>query len=92
MARVSVSPSAQAIDKDEFFISQETPTGSINGSNKAFTLAYTPLPATSLRVYFNGQRQTLTSDYTLSGDALTLIVAIPTGTDLKVDYHKRPTS
>jgi len=70
------------------FVDNETPTGAINGSNKTFTLAYTPNPATSLKVYRNGIRQELTTHYTLSGKTLTTVTALPSGTNLKVDYTK----
>ena len=70
------------------FIDDETPTGTINGSNQTFTLTYTPSPATSLKVYVNGQRQVLTTDYTLSGSTITMVYALPTGTALRVDYKK----
>jgi len=69
-------------------IDAETPTGSINGSNKTFTLAYTPNPTTSLKVFRNGIRQELTTHYTLSGKTLTTVAALPTGTNLKVEYRK----
>ena len=68
------------------FIDNETPTGLINGSNKTFTLDYSPNPTTSLKVYRNGIRQELTTHYTLSGATLSTVIALPTGTNLKVDY------
>ena len=91
MARTGVSPSAQAIDLDAFFVFQETPVVAINGSNKTFTLAYDPNLDASLEVFINGQRQTLTTDYSLSADTLTLVRAWRTGTELRVNYHRKPT-
>lgn len=69
------------------FVDAETPSGSINGSNKTFTLAHTPAPATSLVVFVNGIRQKLTTHYTLSGLTLTMVRAYPSGTDISVSYR-----
>ena len=80
----------QAMEDGTYFIENETPTGIINGSNKTFTLAYTPNPLSSLEVRANGQVLVLTEDYSLSGDTLTTVVAFPTGTILRVDYRQTP--
>ena len=91
MARIAtIPPSAQAIEAGTYFVEDEIPTGAINGVNKAFTLAGSPNPVTSLGVRVNGQVQVLTTDYTLTGDALTMVVAWPTGTFIRVDYHLKP--
>lgn len=63
----------------------ETPSGTIDGVNVDFTLANTPNTG-SLKVYLNGQRLTLTSDYTTSGTDLTLVYAPTIGSVLRVDY------
>lgn len=68
-------------------IDDETPTGTINGTNKAFTLASTPNPTASLKVYRGGARQRVTEDYTLSGDTITFTVAPVTGEILLCDYR-----
>lgn len=72
------------------FVDSETPTGSINSSNTSFTLANTPVSG-SLKVYLNGLRLKLTTDYSLSGTTLTMVIA-PTGglhpDILLVDYRK----
>ena len=75
MARTSRSNFVQKMEDGTFWVTNEIPTGSINGSNKAFTLAGTPNPATDLEVWVNGQKLELTEDYTLSGDELTMIRA-----------------
>lgn len=67
-------------------VSNEVPSGSINSSNTAFTLANTPLSG-SLKVFLNGQRLTVTNDYTISGTSLTMVVAPTTGDTLLVDYN-----
>lgn len=65
----------------------ETPSGTIDGSNAVFTLAHTPSPAVSLRVYLNGAFQTAVGeDYTLVTDTITFVNAPPTGSILRVFY------
>lgn len=62
-------------------------TGAINGSNTTFTLpsAYTP---GSLRIFIDGVRQKLTTDYTETPNSgtFTFVTAPLTGTILVVDY------
>jgi len=69
------------------FADAETPSGTIDGSNTAFTLANVPNPVTSLAVFINSTRKTLTEDYTLSGATLTLLSAPRSGAILRVDYR-----
>ncbi len=72
---------------DIHIIDDETPSGTKNGVNTAFTINNTPNPTTSLKVYLNGQRLALTTDYTFSGRTITFITA-PLSTDtIKVDYR-----
>ena len=63
-------------------ISNEVPTGAINGTNKTFTLANPP-KIDSVMVYQDGVRLNLTG-YTLSGQTLTLNTAPVT--ELVIDY------
>lgn len=53
------------------FVDDETPSGTINGSNAVFTLAHTPASASDLTLYLNGLLQTMGTDYTLSGTTIT---------------------
>lgn len=69
------------------FVDGEVPTGAMNESNKDFVLANTPSPATSLRVFLNGQRLKLTDDYTLSTATITLNTAPMSGELLICDYR-----
>lgn len=71
------------------FVDAEVPSGSINGTNAAFTLAHTPSPATSLQLYLNGLEQTAGVDFTLSNSAVTFAAdAIPrTGDELEAFYR-----
>lgn len=66
-----------------------TPTGDINGINTTFTVDYTIEPPTS-RVYLNGIRQYLVTDYTVSGNTIAFIVAPETDDVIIVDYINIP--
>ena len=68
-------------------IDDETPTGTINGVNTIFTLANTPNPPASVKVYVNGARMRITEDYTLSGRTITFLIAPPTGSIILNDYR-----
>src|ERR1051326_2630582 len=70
------------------FADAEIPSGSINGSNTAFTLAHTPNPAASLQCKENGLYQRAGgNDYTLSGATITFGTAPTTGSTLICDYR-----
>lgn len=69
------------------FVFNETPSGTVNGSNVTFTLAATPTAGT-VRVHLNGLRQILTTDYSISTDTITFVTAPLTGDVLVADYHK----
>lgn len=73
------------------FVTRETPSGTINGSNATFTLANTPTSG-SEEVFVNGVLQELGSgkDYTISGGTITFESgAVPeTGDVLRVSYRK----
>lgn len=70
----------------QHIIDDETPSGLVNGVNTDFVLANTPNPATSLKVYVNGQRMKKTEDFTLSGKTITFLTAPPTGSIILCDY------
>ncbi len=89
MARTFSSNLIRALEDGTFFI-YETPIGTINGVNANFTLTYSPNPTNSLVVILNGQVMSETEDYTLIADILTLNIAPPTGSLLKVEYHVTP--
>lgn len=71
------------------FVDKEIPSGSINGSNTAFTLANTPVIG-SEHLYLNGvlQESGAGNDYTISGVNITMLVAPLTGEKLRVSYRK----
>lgn len=65
----------------------ETPAGAINGTNGSFLLANVAQPNT-VAVYRNGQRLTLGTDVTVSGNSLQFIGAVPMPGDvITVDYQ-----
>jgi len=71
------------------FVDKEVPSGAINGSNTAYTLANTPTSG-SEHVYLNGllQESGAGNDYTISGTSITMAVAPLTGEKLRVSYRK----
>ena len=71
------------------FVGKEIPSGAINGSNTAYTLANTPV-AGSEHVYLNGMliESGAGNDYTISGANITLLSAPLTGEKLRVTYRK----
>lgn len=52
------------------FADNETPSGSMNGSNGAFTLANNPSPDSSVILFLNGQQLTQGVDFTVSGTTI----------------------
>ncbi len=65
------------LDSTPNFADNETPSGSLNGSNQTFTLAHTPSPAGSLVLVLNGVVLLQGTDYTLSTATITLTNATP---------------
>lgn len=68
-------------------IVNETPSGNVNGTNAAFTLANTPV-AGKVQVFENGMLQHETDDYTISGATITFVAAPPTTSKIRVTYIK----
>lgn len=71
------------------FADDETPAGTINGSNLSFTLQYAPNPATSLMLYKNGVLMQQSGDYSVSGSTATFVSASApqTGDSLTAYYR-----
>ena len=83
----------EAITNGTYFQYNELPSGTQDGSNDTFTLANTPNPAGSLRLYKNGQRlKAGGEDYTLTGASIVYVTAqIPFASDIVVaDYVVSP--
>lgn len=70
-------------------VNNETPGGTINGANTAFTLANTP-QSSSLELFLNGQllEPGAGNDYTISGTAITMLFAPLSGDKLRAYYWK----
>lgn len=66
----------------------EQPAGTINGSNTVFTLANVPSDSVWVNVYLDGLLQTLTTDYTISGQTITFVTAPAVGQLPRVTYLK----
>jgi hypothetical protein len=65
----------------------ETPGGTVNGSNTAFTLSVAPSPSASLKLFVNGQLMAAGGeDYTLSSLNITMVTAPPSGSILRAWY------
>ncbi|MEW6060351.1 MAG: hypothetical protein AB1600_00280 [Bacteroidota bacterium] len=75
---------------DTSYVAEEVPTGAINGSNTAFTLANPPV-AGSVVLYLNGirLRSGAGNDYTISGVNITMLYAPATGDVLLATYLKQ---
>lgn len=69
------------------FVFNETPSGTINGSNTFFTIANTPI-AGKVAVYLNGMLMDESDDYTISGSTITFSVAPTAGDKVRVTYIK----
>jgi hypothetical protein len=69
------------------FSDDETPAGSVDGSNADFSLVRSPSPAASLRLYLNGVLQRRGVDYILVGNAVTYVVAPSTGDNHRAFYR-----
>lgn len=70
------------------FADAETPTGLINSANTTYTLAHTPSPATSLKLFKNGQALIASgADYTLATATITMVSAPKTG-DVLIAYYR----
>lgn len=80
---------AATVLKTTNVVSNEVPSGTVNGSNTAFTLANTPTAGT-VQLYLNGVRLQpgAGNDYTLSGLTITMLYAPQTGDQLLADYRK----
>jgi hypothetical protein len=86
----SLSASITELNELNTIIIRETPSGTIDGANTAFTLAFSPDPAGCEEVYLNGvlQEPGAGNDYTISGTAITFLTAPSSGSRLKVSYRK----
>lgn len=69
----------------------EIPTGTVNGVNKVFTLAYTPEATDKILVFVNGvlkEQDAGEADYTISGSTITFVDAPMEYSKIMVTYAK----
>lgn len=91
--RATVCNTLTSADVGLNFAENETPTGSIDGSNATFALVNSPTNANAVRLWENAGSGTtsfiLTSpqDFTLSGNTLTLTTPPPVGWVLRASYR-----
>jgi hypothetical protein len=72
------------------FVDAESPVGTLNGSNTAFTLAQAPSSG-SLAIYRNGLLQSIGVDYTLNGASVTFLpTSVPRATDVLTAFYRVP--
>jgi len=87
IAAAAFSSGIKGGDGDPIMVqmSIETPAGSVNGSNTAFTLAHVP-GAGMTQVFLNGLQQVVSVDYTLASDVITFNVAPVSGDSVRAVY------
>lgn len=71
------------------YVVRETPSGSVNGANTSFVLAFTPVSG-SESVFLNGilQEPGAGNDYTIATDTITFLFTPATGDKIRVSYIK----
>jgi hypothetical protein len=70
----------------KFFV-DETPTGTVNGSNTTFTLSQTPFDGSdSVQVFLNGIKMDRVTHWTISGTTITFVTAPSLGQTVRVYY------
>ena len=72
---------------DLYILDPYTPTGNVDGINKDFLLKGTPSPSASLKVYLDGQLQSLITDYTVSAKTITFVDAPITDTTILAEHR-----
>lgn len=82
LAGIAISPATTLV-----FVDLEIPSGTINGTNKTFTIGATPVSG-SVMLYWNSLLQRPTVDYSMSGATITMINAPVSGDYLLATYRK----
>lgn len=67
---------------------QEVPSGTVNGSNTAFTISTAPREVDAVQVFIDGIRQRKTTDYSISGTTITFVTAPVTDQYVYVEYFQ----
>lgn len=68
---------------------QETPSGTVNGTNPTFTLAYLPHSDKALLLLLNSLTLKQGVHYTISGQTITMVDPPQLGQDLFAWYFRR---
>lgn len=71
---------------NEGWVKNETPSGTVNGSNTSFTLAFTPDDSSGVHVYLDGLYE---PDCSVSGTTITFTTAPAVGQSVTVNYTKK---
>ncbi len=69
------------------FVDNETPSGTVDGSNITFTIANTPVAGT-LHLLQNGVEIYAPANYSISGTTITMVTAPLTNAVLSINYRK----
>lgn len=88
-ALIELADAIDAIPAAASFAFNETPSGSINGSNTSFNLTNAPINS-SLQLFLNGQalRAGSGNDYTISGTTITMATAPTAGETLVAGLYQ----
>lgn len=69
------------------FLVDETPTGTVNGSNVTFTLSYAPFDINdSVEIFIDGLKRDRVDEWTISGTTITFVTAPALGQSVRVHY------
>jgi len=69
------------------FLVDETPSGTINGSNQTFSLSQTPFDSNdAVQVFIDGIKRDRVTDWTISGTTITMVTAPVAGQSIRVNY------
>lgn len=69
------------------FVVDETPSGTVNGSNVTFTLSQAPFDTNDeVQVYLDGVKRNRVTEWTISGSTITFVTAPALGQDVRVNY------
>ena len=71
------------------FADEETPGGTIDGTNTSFTLAFSPNPPKSLQLFLNGVLQKPGGvDYTLTSGNVVIFVTAPSSGSILLAWYR----
>jgi len=82
MARID----GKLLQGEDFFT--DVPSGTIDGSNVTFTLSQVPSDSSGVKVYLNGLIQIPTTNFSITGQTITMVVAPATGQTMLTTYLK----